>query len=78
MFNFPGKQRAVRQVPPMVSHDGPLLSRQSRLINRGACWNTSRSTVTYLRAAATDDELSDMRYPSQGFRTFRHYREVKP
>lgn len=78
MFTFPGKPRAVRQVTPMVSHDGPPLTRQSRLINRGACWNTSRSTQTYLRAAATDDELSDMRYPAQGFRTFRSVREVKP
>lgn len=79
MFNFPSKQRAVRQVAPMVSHDGPLLSISSRLINRGGCWNTSSElTAVYLRAAGTDDELSDMRYPAQGFRTFRSYREVKP
>ena len=78
MFNFPSKQRAVRQVAPMVSHDGPLLTRQTRLINRGACWNTQKPSREYLRASATDDELSDMRYPAQGFRTFLSYREVKP
>ena len=78
MFNFPSKERAVRQVAPMVSHDGPLLARQSRLINRGACWNTQRPSQEYLRAAGTDDELSDMRYPAQGFRTFLRMREVKP
>ncbi len=76
MFNFPSKHRSVRQVAPMVSHDGPILTRQTRLINRGASWNTG--SHEYPRAAATDDELSDMRYPSQGFRTFRSYREVKP
>jgi hypothetical protein len=78
MFNFPSKQRAVRQVAPMVSHDGPVLRVQSILINRGACWNTSGATKTYLRAAATDEELSDMRYPAQGFRTFLRVREEKP
>ena len=76
MFSSPGRFRGG-PVTPMVSHDGPRLTPQSRHINRGACWGTSRATMTYLRSSATDDELSDMRYPAQGFRTFRSVREVR-
>jgi hypothetical protein len=72
MLNFHSKQRAVRQV---ATYDGPLLTHQSRLSNQGACWNTS--TVEYLRASALDSEMSDMHYPTLGFRTFLRMREVK-
>lgn len=70
MLRFPGE----RHVAPLGPPKNPI-----RVINRGACWNTQGvSRAYYLRASATDHELSNMRYPAQGFRTFRSVREVKP
>jgi len=71
MFKLPGE----RHVAPLGP---PLTNQQIRVINRGVCWNTSNTTKVYLRAAATDEEMADMRYPAQGFRTFRSVCEVKP
>ncbi len=69
MLRFPGE----RHVAPLGPPKNPI-----RVINRGACWNTSRTTQVYLRASATDEEMSDMRYPAHGFRAFRSVREVRP
>lgn len=68
MLRFPGE----RHVAPLGPPKSPI-----RVINRGACWNTSRTTQVYLRASATA-AVPDMRYPAQGFRTFRSVREVRP
>ena len=67
-FRFPGERHVAPLGPPKTPF---------QVINRGGCWNTSKSTWSYLRAASTEEEMADMRYPAQGFRTFRRAREVK-
>lgn len=68
------KLHGLRHVAPLGP---PLTNQQIRLVTRGGCWNT-RGTPKYLRSSVTDEDMSDMRYPAQGFRTFRRVRETKP
>jgi len=70
-----GRYHQPKLVPERGFFDAPPV--QVRLVTRGACWNT-RGTTGYLRSATIYDEMAEMRYPAQGFRTFLRVREVKP